>query len=258
MLHANPGRGQLDQFDFFLRPFKRGIEICTQEGFTHFLVKKISYEDERGQSLEFKGISDVEGGALFSEIITEKFAPPVGTLTLKCEFLFFKNNPLAIEGSRYQLYSPMTVQNFLVSQNKANSAQKHQPWENLREMVEAADFTEDREVLDQLTQFVSVLLLPFRTVLPRSLMYNSKYFLIKSISFKDNQGQSLLFKGVSDVKGGILISDNQLEEHDSPVGPINVESEIYFFEELPDEPLVIDLWEWLEKKENSQSKQKFK
>ena len=248
----------MDQFDFFLRPFKRGVEICTEKGFTHFLVKKIAYEDERGQSLVFKGISDIEGGALISETITDKLAPSLGKLTLKCEFLFFKNDPLAIESSRYQLYSPSSVQNFLLPKNQENSAQKNQPCGDLGEIVKAAAFTDDHEVLDQLTQFISVLLLPFRTVLPRSLVYNSKYFLIKRISFKDNRGQSLLFEGISDVEGGVLISDKQVEEHDSPVGPIEVDSEIYFFEERPEEPLVVDLWDWLNTKENSQIKGKFK
>lgn len=245
LLQAEIGENQLDQLDFFLSPFKRGVEICKEKGFTHFLVKKIIYEGERGQSLVFKGISDIKGDALVSETLTKKFAPYIGTITLNCEFVLFKNDPLAIESSRYQSYSDNSLQKLLMAKHCENNIEKTQPWEKSVEIFQNVRFPDAPEVVDQFTQFASVLLLPFRSILPNAAMYNAKYFLIKKISFKDARGQSLVFKGVSNVQKGILISDNQIEKHQFPLGTINVESEIFFFEEFPNEPLVIGIEEWL-------------
>lgn len=250
VLHAEE-INQLTQFDFFLRPFKRGMEICKEREFTHFLVKKITYEDKYGQSLVFKGISDIKADSLISETITEKFAPPLGTLTVKCEFLFFKNEPLAIDSSKYHLNSFNSVRKLGILKDQATAVGKTQPLEEAIQLTKAVAFTDsmDTVALDQLTQFASILILPFRTILPRTLLYGSNYFLVKKIAYKDDRGQSLVFKGVSDVEGGLLVSDTSMEEHDTPIGTITVESEIFYFEDLPSQPLVVDIWKWLTKEE---------
>lgn len=249
-LHADTAVNQLNQFDFFLRPFKRGMEICKEKGFTHFLVKKITYEDQYGQSLVFKGISDSKADTVISETITEKFDPPLGMLTVECEFLFFKNEPLAIDSSKYPLNFLNAVRKSSVLKEEATPIKKPQSLEESAQMTQPIAFTdplEDPIALDQLTQFAGALMLPFRTILPRTLLLSSNYFLVKKIAYRDEYGQSLVFKGVPDVEGGLLVVDTTTEEYKPPVGTITVESEIFYFDNLPSQPLVVDIWKWLRK-----------
>lgn len=72
---------------------KRALEICKEHNFTYFLIKKISYTDERGQSLVFQGVPETEGGVLVSETIVKEFDPPVGKLQSEFEIFFFKDGP---------------------------------------------------------------------------------------------------------------------------------------------------------------------
>lgn len=249
-LHAETTVNQLNQFDFFLRPFKRGMEICKEKGFTHFLVKKITYEDQYGQSLVFKGLSDSKADAVISETITEKFDPPLGTLTVKCELLFFNNEPLAIDSNKYTLYFLNDVRKLSILKEETTPVKKTQSLEESVQMTQTTAFTdslEDPIALDQLTQFASILILPFQTILPRSLLYSSNYFLVKKIAYRDERGQSLVFRGVPDVEGGLLVVDTTTEEYQPPIGTITVESEILYFDNLPSQPLVVDIWKWLGK-----------
>lgn len=249
-LHADTAVNQLNQFDFFLCPFKRGMEICKEKGFTHFLVKKITYEDQYGQSLVFKGLSDSKADAVISETITKKFDPPLGTLTVECELLFFKNEPLAIDSSKYLLHFLNPVRKSSVLKEEATTIKKTQSLEESLQMTQAIAFTdplEDSIALDQLTQFACALMLPFRTILPRTFVHSSKYFLVKKIAYRDERGQSFVFNGVPDVEGGLLVVDTTTEEYEPPVGTITVESEIFYFDNLPSQPLVVDILKWLKK-----------
>lgn len=99
-LHAQIGMDQYMQMSFpMTQTYEKALEICKEKEFSHFLIKKVCYRDEQGQTLTFKGISHVEGSVLVSETITRKFDAPIGTLHVDFELLCFKkapNNMLAI------------------------------------------------------------------------------------------------------------------------------------------------------------------
>lgn len=93
-LNAQVGMDQYMQMCFpMTQTYEKALEICKEKEFSHFLIKKVCYRDEQGQTLTFKGISHVEGSVLVSETITRKFDPPVGTLHLDFELLCFKKAP---------------------------------------------------------------------------------------------------------------------------------------------------------------------
>lgn len=72
---------------------KRALEICKEKKFPYFLIKRVGYRDERGQSLLFEGIPSAESGILLSETIEEECEPPVGKLKVDFEIFFFKETP---------------------------------------------------------------------------------------------------------------------------------------------------------------------
>lgn len=93
-LQAELGKDQFTQISFpSTQTYGKALEICKEKGFSHFLIKKISYLDERGQTLEFKGVSKAEGGTLITETITQEFGPPLGTIKFDFELLCFKEVP---------------------------------------------------------------------------------------------------------------------------------------------------------------------
>lgn len=92
------GKGNsLDQFQHFIfplfAPHYRALEICQAKGFSHYILKKVAYKDERGQLLEFKGTSQSNLGVSLAESITQEFKAPIGTLTVEFEGLFFQDPP---------------------------------------------------------------------------------------------------------------------------------------------------------------------
>lgn len=73
--------------------FTKAPEICKKRGFNYFLIKKISYLDEWGQNLEFKGLPNVEGGTLVSETIAEQLGSSMEIVNVQLELLCFKEDP---------------------------------------------------------------------------------------------------------------------------------------------------------------------
>lgn len=93
-LDAQVGMDQYMQLSFpMTQTYEKALEICKERGFTHFLIRKVSYKDEQGQTLMFNGISHAEGGIVVSETITRKFDSPIGTLHVEFELLCFKKAP---------------------------------------------------------------------------------------------------------------------------------------------------------------------
>lgn len=93
-LQAKVGMDQFAQLSFPLsQTYGKALEICKEKGYSHFLIKRVSYKDEKGQTLELQGISEAEGSVLISETITQDCGSPLGTLSVYCELLCFKKAP---------------------------------------------------------------------------------------------------------------------------------------------------------------------
>jgi thiol-disulfide isomerase/thioredoxin len=93
-LQAAIGRDQFVQVSLPINhTYGKALEICKEKGFSHFLIKKILYSDERGQTLEFRGISSAEGSTLIAETVTQELDPPLGTIQFDFELLCFKEAP---------------------------------------------------------------------------------------------------------------------------------------------------------------------
>ncbi len=101
VLNAQVGMDQYAQVCFSTtQTYGKALEICKEKGFSHFFIKKISYSDDRGQTLVFNGVSNAKGATLISETITQELGPPVGTLQLDFELYCYgipPEEPLAID-----------------------------------------------------------------------------------------------------------------------------------------------------------------
>ncbi|MCH9614021.1 MAG: hypothetical protein SP1CHLAM54_10300 [Chlamydiia bacterium] len=93
-LQAEFGADQFTSFSFPInQTYGAGVEICEENGYTHFLVKRISYVDKRGERLEYTGVQEAENGILVSNTFTQDFGGILGELTFEYELLCFEQKP---------------------------------------------------------------------------------------------------------------------------------------------------------------------
>jgi len=93
-LHAEIGKDQFAQICAGIQqPCGKALEICKEKGFTHFVFKRISYSDEKGQTMEFNGGSIAEEGESIVETIDTGKDAPFGKQKIEFEILCFKEAP---------------------------------------------------------------------------------------------------------------------------------------------------------------------
>ena len=93
-LYAAVGKDQFMQMSLPTQlTYGKALEICQEQGFSHFLIKSISYSDEFGQTMEFNGISKVENGTLISKTIPMELEAPLGKGKIECQLLCFNEAP---------------------------------------------------------------------------------------------------------------------------------------------------------------------
>lgn len=93
-LHAEIGKDQFTQISQSIQqPYGKALEICKEKGFSHFIFKRISYSDEKGQTLEFNGVTNGEGGESIIETMEIDLNAAFGKQKIEFEILCFKETP---------------------------------------------------------------------------------------------------------------------------------------------------------------------
>lgn len=96
-LSASIGMDQFTQISFPAQQvYGKALQICQEKEFSHFLIKKISYSDDKGQTLEFKGMEGAEQGTLISDAFSQDMGAPLGNLKVDFELICFKEAPKEI------------------------------------------------------------------------------------------------------------------------------------------------------------------
>jgi thioredoxin 1 len=96
-LHAEIGKDQFAQIGSSVQqPYGKALEICKEQGFSHFIFKRISCSDEKGQTLEFKGVTNAEGGKLITETMELDLSSgaALGRQKIEFEILCFEEAPI--------------------------------------------------------------------------------------------------------------------------------------------------------------------
>jgi thioredoxin 1 len=100
-VNAEIGKDQIAQLSLCLQvPYGKGLQICQEQGFSHFVFKSISYSDEKGQTLTFEGSANDDKGQIISDTIELNLTPEFGKQTIKFDLLCYKEapeNPLAVD-----------------------------------------------------------------------------------------------------------------------------------------------------------------
>ncbi len=94
LLNAEIGENQFYQFSVSTsQSYGRALDICQEREFGYFVFKRISYSDESGQTLEFKGVTSAEDGELIVETIEPELNPAFGKQKIEFEIFCFKEAP---------------------------------------------------------------------------------------------------------------------------------------------------------------------
>lgn len=96
-LHAEIGKDQMAQIVVGVsHPYTKALEICKENGFSHFIFQRISYSDDKGQTLVFKGVTNSHGGKLITETIEldlNAMGFPFGQQKIEFDILCFNEAP---------------------------------------------------------------------------------------------------------------------------------------------------------------------